>query len=71
MRRPLLIDGTILAGEDPQLSGGRMVRYEIGKDCNLKTLYEVPAASAITSETVVIGERLYFGIVDGIVYWEI
>ena len=68
MRRPLLIDGTILAGEDPQLSGGRMVRYEVGRGYDLKTIFEVPAAGAVTSEPVIAGDRLYFGTEDGSIY---
>ena len=45
-----------------------MVRYEVGKDYSLETLYEVPSLSAVTSEAVVVGDRLYFGTEDGSVY---
>ena len=68
MRRPLMIDGTLFVGENLQPSGGRMVRYEVGKDYSLETLYEVPSLSAVTSEAVIVGDRLYFGTEDGSVY---
>lgn len=68
MRRPLMIDGTLFVGENLQPSGGRMVRYKVGKDYSLETLYEVPSLSAVTSEAVIVGDRLYFGTEDGSVY---
>lgn len=68
MRQPLLLDGTIFVGENLQPSGGLMVRYEVGRDYDLKTLFEVPAAGAVTSEPVIAGDRLYFGTEDGSIY---
>ena len=68
MRKPLLFDGTIFAGENLQPSGGRMVRYAVGSGYEMDPLFAVPVAGAVTSEAVLVGDRLYFGTEDGSVY---
>ena len=68
MRRPFMTDGALFVGEDLKPSGGRMVRYEIGDGYEMKTVFETAAAGAVTSEAVVVGDRLYFGTEDGSVY---
>ena len=42
--------------------------YELGENYEMKPVFEVLAASAVTSEAVLIGDKLYFGTEDGSVY---
>lgn len=68
MRRPVPLDGTVLVGENPQSPKGRLVRYAVGDSHQMKPLFEVPAIGAVTSEPVVVGDRVLFGTEDGSVY---
>ena len=45
-----------------------MMCYEIGDSYEMKPVFEVPAAGAITSRAVIDGEKLYFGIEGGALY---
>lgn len=68
MRQPILVDGAIIVGENTQPSGGRVVRYEVGRNYGLKAAFEVAVPAAVTSGVVISGDRLYFGTEDGSVY---
>ena len=68
MRRPVVFDGAILTSEDTPSPKGRLVRYTVDANYDMRVLFEVPAVAAITSEPVVIGDRLLFGTEDGSVY---
>lgn len=45
-----------------------MVRYEVGRDYELKAVFEMTVPGAVTSGVVICGDRLYFGTEDGSVY---
>lgn len=68
MKAPVMDGKRLFVGENLQPAGGRMMCYELGENYEMKPVFEVSAPSAVTSEAVLIGERLYFGTEDGSVY---
>ena len=73
MKSPLVLGKRVFSGENAGpsasgASGGRMMCYEIGDSYEMKPVFEVPAAGAITSRAVIDGEKLYFGIEGGALY---
>ena len=68
MRSPVLQGRRLYSGENAGPTGGRMMCYEIGDKYEMKPVFEVPAARAITSRAVIDGEKLYFGTEDGVLY---
>ena len=68
MKPPVMVGKRLYVGEHVQPSGGRMMCYELGENYEMKPVFEVPAGSAVTSQAVFVGEKLYFGIEDGSVY---
>ena len=68
MKAPVMDGKRLFVGENLQPAGGRMMCYELSENYEMKPVFEVPAASAVTSEAVLIGDKLYFGTEDGSVY---